>query len=57
MHGNNGKAWCPAHMDEGSDNTGLSLRRADMDEGRTLVFCFSGCEFTAIAEAIKEIMK
>jgi hypothetical protein len=57
MHGDSGKAWCPAHMDEGSNNTGLSLRRSPTDDDRTLVNCFSGCEFREVAEAIKEKMQ
>jgi hypothetical protein len=54
VHGDSGKAYCPAHMDEGSGNAGLALKRTEDD--RTLVFCHSGCEFTDIADAIKETM-
>ena len=55
VHGDTGKAYCPAHMDEGSGNAGLALKRTDDD--RTLVFCHSGCEFADIADAIKEAMQ
>ena len=54
-HGDTGKAYCPAHMDEGTNNSGLALKRTDDD--RTLVFCHSGCEFPDIADAIKEAMQ
>lgn len=42
-------------MDEGTNNSGLALKRTEDD--RTLVFCHSGCEFADIADAIKEAMQ
>jgi hypothetical protein len=40
-------ARCPAHGDKGPS---LSIRRGDDD--RILLHCFSGCDFTAIVEAL-----
>jgi hypothetical protein len=47
-HGRYGTARCPAHRDT---NPSLSIK--DGDNGRLLLFCHAGCEFSAIVAALK----
>ena len=50
--GHNASAFCPAHADTGSK--GLSM--TEQDTGRTLVKCWSGCEYDDIVKAIEREM-
>jgi hypothetical protein len=56
VYGDGVVVYCPAHEDEGSGSPGLSLTRSEKDDDKTMVNCFSGCEFPDIAEAVKEAM-
>ena len=51
-YGDGASAFCPAHADTGSK--GLSM--TEMENGRTLVKCWSGCDFEDIAKAIESRM-
>jgi hypothetical protein len=53
-HGGKAVVYCPAHDDERSGHPGLSL--TSIDDEHTLAYCHSGCEFTDIAMAVKELM-
>jgi len=48
-HGRYGLAFCPAH--DNRHTPALSL--ADGSDGRLLAYCFAGCSFPAIAEALR----
>lgn len=51
-----GKGWlafCPAHDDR--DTRSLSV--AEGDDGKPLLYCFKGCEFPAIAAAIRALIE
>ena len=51
--GGNATAYCPAHHDTGSK--GLSM--TELENGRTLVKCWSGCEYMDIVNAIDREMR
>ncbi len=51
--GGGATSYCPAHDDTGSK--GLSM--TELENGRTLVKCWSGCEYTDIVKAIDKEMR